>query len=281
MRSLTAATIIMLSFTGAAIAQDSLYTPPKEIFVDSLIVNTDPNIITKTKKTEAEGVKDYRRLVQTSTMEEAHVYLPEDTLWVEIMDEHTLHYDKGIIDEIGGLIRKEYLYELMKNHNKMNFYHFHPTERLDGVNIIIDNLGDKTPPAILLALKNQYAALSNTPSEDDLALLIKQTLKYQQINPEGEMVHKVCATLGTLSYYVTNKGMEHFKDLLNEEVMGTKIDIDSIAKLYGREIREKHSAKRLIPATLENPLGLNTTIRIEKILEDLKNPYISFEFKPY
>jgi hypothetical protein len=162
---------------------------------DKLAVNqTDVRQIVP--QNEEEGIQDMRKLVSSSPLEEAWVYLPKDELWVEIGKKSR---PPGMCIEqefrffqLTTVLDVEFMHDLPSaGYDEIIVYHFHPDSNFKS----IENAAKR--------LKKRHRS----------SVFTRQMYVLNKINPKGEVAYKICSCYGVAEFYLTEKGKAHFNQV--------------------------------------------------------------------
>lgn len=197
---------------------------------DKLAVNqTDVRQIVP--QNEEEGIQDMRKLVSSSPLEEAWVYLPKDELWVEIGKESR---PPGMCIEqefrffqLTTVLDVEFMHDLPSaGYDEIIVYHFHPDSNFKSIENAAKRLKKRHRSSVftrqmyekkLERLKEKLIAKSLVPSGPDISNMIMNSTILNKINPKGEVAYKICSCYGVAEFYLTEKGKAHFNQVFSLE----------------------------------------------------------------
>ena len=255
---------------------------------DKLAVNqTDVRQIIP--QNEEEGIKDMRKLVSSSPLEEAWVYLPKDELWVEIGKESRppgmCIEQESRFFQLTTVLDVEFMHDLPSaGYDEIIVYHFHPDSNFKLIKSTTKRLKKRHRNSVfnkqmyekrLEILKEKLKAKSLVPSGPDISSMIINSTMLNKINPKGKVVYKICSFYGIGEFYLTEEGKAHFdqvfslgkeRDFLVKEQ--TEINIIS----YNTNVRLFEFA------------GFNqgyTESAAKELAELMSSEYIKVTFTPY
>jgi len=197
------------------IRQDKPLEPPPRI-VSNLVVNNSTDYINVVEKNEEEGVRDLRQLAENSQLEESWVYLPLETLWVEIgktsfpleiivKNKEIIGYQERV-ENYTGIV-----FKLMQAHWTLVHYHIHIKKSgvvKEGIDYIVDGL--KISDSSLLEIENLVSSATALPSALDIRNMVVHSDAYYTLNSRGQISHKVVSGYGVTEYTVTEEGRRFF-----------------------------------------------------------------------
>jgi len=95
-------------------------------YLDDLVVNNSNSYRTVIKESEEEGIQEILRLVKSSPLEEAWIYLPKKSEWIEIGKNAKKEEKNGEQYRTKAELDGECLKSLMRHQDSLVVYHFHP-----------------------------------------------------------------------------------------------------------------------------------------------------------
>ena len=109
------------------------------VSLENLIVNESNYYRTVVNKSEEEGIKDIKNILENSFLEEAWVFLPKSKKWIEIGEEEKREIiikevdDKNIAYSYssGANLSGYFINELFEKESNILFYHFHPNPKIE------------------------------------------------------------------------------------------------------------------------------------------------------
>lgn len=218
--------------------------------VDKLVVNTACSYRTAAKKSEEEGVKDIRELIDSSDLEELWAYLPQESLWVEIgRNEESFGESSVSTDEA-------YFKKLIQTYDELILYHFH--------------INDERNYPSLKELKKIFNVKKAMPSGSDLAAIFCSSILFYRFQPYGKISAKLCSKCGITEFYLTDSWKEYYKNASTNEIW----IMQQILRMLAEEIL---GLKRLYD------LRLDEIATINKVINELgaDNNIMGVSFTPY
>ena len=187
--------LVISSFSAFSVcAQDK---DVKFKYLENLVVNNDSTYRTIVYKNEEEGIEDMLKLVKTSKLEEAWIFLPNWNLWYEIGKTSRNYFKEGTYFSTIS-IDGEFRDKLIRENDNLVYYHFHPEfnsediyKKIFGQNIIIQG-------AIL--------------SHGDLIEAITSTRDFYKYHPNGKTKFSTVSGEGIIDFYMTEEGLKANKD---------------------------------------------------------------------
>lgn len=231
--------------------------------VDELVNNFSSFHRLVVRKSEKGGQEDIRKLVENSIFEEAWMYLPKESLWVDI---------------VGGRVKKsfgiytliydmEYVDKLFKEHDELVCYHFHPIKavslQMDMIRSKGTDLGDVFTTEELEKYIPIYTAM---PSGMDISACIGLSKSFYKLKPNGSITSKISSQHGITELCLTDDGKDYFKD---KEIL----DIVRLGIRIGKHIP--------IKSVLVEKDETDNHTKIQKLCELVSNEYIKITFTPY
>jgi hypothetical protein len=161
-----------------------LNNPRATEYVSNLIVNTSKSYKTVVSESELDGIQQIRGLISESPLEESWIYLPKESLWIEIgQDEYIKKNQKGVFQHPRTVT------DIMKGNDELIFYHFHPQDSRH--------------------TNQSYLAL---PSKADLESLLSNIKEYSELNPAGKLAEKICSVYGVIEIRLSPEGIDFFSE---------------------------------------------------------------------
>ncbi len=266
--------------------------------IDELVVNNRNKFKTVIFESEAEGISEMRKLIESSQIEESWAYLPHREKWIEIghNEEAEKKIDKRYITK--AKLDIQLLDELMSENNNIILYHFHPSHSLSLEDKIRESeeggspLNDKEieRERMKLLIKSAY------PSRSDLLNMIGNSIEFFERNTEGNIIFKVCSHYGITEYYLTEEGMAHlytdnsFKQILWVKEISSSANIEAnvkgeILEMNPRETRNPLKRIKMSPKRKRKSLSryiiIEPLARIQKAIEAMNDEHIRVTFTPY
>lgn len=166
--------------------------------VPDLVVNTDNSYRTVAEKSEEEGVRDIRRLAETSNLEEAWVFLPDKSKWIEVGRGEKAWTKRGMHSSRCCIYPWE-LEKIFSENERVVIYHPHP--EIDTTCMLMSNIG------------YMIYILDNTmPATDDIIRGIEASVLLHKKQPKGTFSFKICSEYGVTEFRLTEKGMKEFSE---------------------------------------------------------------------
>ena len=195
---------------------------PKYHYASSLKVNTDISKRYLVKKTETEGVEDLRKLVSASTLEDAWLFLPEKSLWVEVgIDERIEVSD---IIKFGCRLDRESVDKYTLENGNVIFYHFHPELKEIIKSLYAESTKGKFGKELLdtkmrnLSFIYKDLVHSALPARNDIFTFIGEATKFYRTQPQGSFAAKICSCYGITTFQLTELGKDYFMLLDDSEI---------------------------------------------------------------
>jgi hypothetical protein len=272
--------IVSGTIVGLALAATVNYYCP-EMFVpgpkfehaSKLLVNTNDSVRFLVNETEEAGLEDLRQQVVSSELEEAHAYLPDRELWVEIGTEQTL----DIFNDISNSCRldQNLLDRLYSENERVILYHFHPS-----VISLFKSMKSAEPDKVRNwdAKEGSFAkesynsrfydrlALHAVPSIADVIAFVCQARKFRELKPGSKLENKICSYYGITEIRITDEGEKFF---FSAPIM--------VSLPYAQNVMLRPD-KNKSPEVYNDETALR---RAAELVGNLNDKLISFSFKPY
>lgn len=194
----------------------SLDAPIK--YVNKLVSNTSVDYRTAVKQTESQGIFQIKELLNKEEVEEVWAYLPKKREWIEIgyaeKPEEKIVIKNQVFYNTEVKLDTSFLEKLMKENNEITVWHYSPngSQMLEDKIKTAEDEGKPLTEQEISKIKNYISVCEAIPSEFDLINMISNSQKFNEINPDGKLLYKLCSKTGVTEFYLTNKGKEFFKD---------------------------------------------------------------------
>lgn len=256
--------------------------------VPNLVVNIDRSYANVVHKGEKEGIRDMRKLVEEPYYEEAWIFLPDESLWIETGFEETRNLlEKGewlVVSELNAELER--IFALNKNVVK---YHIH--------------LVPAASKSKIISFYIDSVAITMPIYDDIFTFIIHSDILYGY-QPEGSITGKICSHYGVAEYFLTEEGKRRFSGAYSSKKSRSKAKSFSdnmfselkskcgmieeqlweCAREYMKEkAGESHGIERL----LENNDYMKESYEScaakipPRLAEEMSNKYITIRFTPY
>jgi hypothetical protein len=273
----------ILIMGGAGLSSCAGITPRTDYRVaPDLVVNVDKSYANVVRKSEKEGIRDMRKLVEGSTYEEAWTFLPDESLWIETglgeMKIVSSGGEKLIVKELCSELRK-----IFSGNKNVIKYHFHP---------VLAYFKSDIP-----GFYNRMA-ISSIPMDDDIFTTAILSRFFYNLQPGGTISFKICSHYGMTEYFLTEEGKRRFSkasdreirsfsdDMLSKlksEYRGTGKLLQECVKGFMEESGESRKIGRLFEYNDRLMQGYDyCAARMpERLAEEMSNEYVKIRFTPY
>ena len=182
---------------------------------DSLQINSENKVRYVTLKSEQDGIKDLKKLVMQSKVEEAWVYLPKITTWIEVGTDEKAEIET--ITKEGRTYLKEakvdeaIIWELAKTYAELILYHLHPFSSLrlrTTLNLMQTNSGKSVPKEIITEERQKCLEEDARPSSQDVIYAFTLARRIHGINPYPDFSAKVVSRLGVTEQKINSSALE-------------------------------------------------------------------------
>ena len=245
-------------------------------YIDKLTINTSTEFRTAVKQSEERGIGQIRTLIGNSDLEEEWVFIPRDSLWVEVGINEKLKLNNGNPE---GSVEYEDLglEDLLREDKEFTIYHFHPSlrrQRDDKIEKELCSRFSKENEAYFKCQNykdlviTEYLAEDVLPSIQDIVNMVNNSKLNREVNGE-EIKFKIGSTAGVSEYSLSEQGLDCFKNLDKNSIREyasnrVKIAIDSYSRL-----------------DLNDPSNVDMVNRAEQLVKLINDDKLIVKFTPY
>ncbi|MBS3090931.1 hypothetical protein J4217_00600 [Candidatus Pacearchaeota archaeon] len=213
-----------LLFEGCATTRDKQevmlpdsFRPIK--FAEKLEINTNNIYRLIVKKSEVDGIKDLRKLMETSYNEEQYAYFGTLGLWIEIGENESLVFDFRLYNRGVPYFQNhvsedsDYLKCLARLDKKITLFHIHPSgeraflKHLAETAVKIGNNEEQIRK--MVDSMKILSRLSFMQSDSDVRHDIKGLQNLYRIHPDGEFKACIISFSGIGEFYFSDEGKKY------------------------------------------------------------------------
>ncbi|GIU68787.1 MAG: hypothetical protein KatS3mg002_0023 [Candidatus Woesearchaeota archaeon] len=280
-KNFIAGTLFTISIYGQQTNKDSSYVEKQSriniplSYSKTLSVNKDNNERRISLLNELEGISYIRKILSKSEYEEAWIYDPKNSRWIEIGLDET-----GWIKDSTGYSTKVsldslYIDKLMDSLDVLISYHFHPAVIKPFMTDTSSMLPEMKNAVKKFGVEAFLYSSTAIPSIQDINTMIGEQSKFYRKKPYGKITHCVASYFGITEYYLTEKAKEFILEDKNNTIIFNNTDnfLTSLS-LYMQTI---YSLNKKSEINLEEECINN----INYALALFNNDFIDIKFYPY
>lgn len=241
--------------------------------VDQLLINTSNRYrLVVEDKCEAAGVSELLQLLKVSRFEEMWAFVPADErggrcTWYELGREVVAAGNEATVR-----VDRDFLTSLMRRHDELRLYHFHPL-------VYFERCANRRDcNAFGLPIRPEQIAQARLidnlrytmPSPEDVYFMMDVTWQFDQERAgTGKLINRVATPYGIVGYALTQAGKERFADDRHLRTAGLYIKLVAANALVDENIGD---------IIARNPDSVEDALR--KLVQKLNSRYLRVYYIP-